>query len=186
LDASQERLVSTNDAPATHVDLERLIRAIPDFPEEGILFRDITPLLADAVAFGYAVEAMSAPFATVDHVVCIESRGFIIGAPIALRLDAGLVPVRKIGRLPAETLSEEYALEYGVNAVEIHQDAIEAGERVLIVDDLLATGGTIQAAINLVERLGATVVGITVLIELSELGGRERLRGYPIHSLVTY
>jgi adenine phosphoribosyltransferase len=167
-------------------DLRSLIRDIPDFPTEGILFRDITPLLADADAFRYAVAVMAEPYENIDHVVCIESRGFILGAPMAFKLDAGLVPVRKVGRLPADTLREDYSLEYGVNTVEIHQDAIKTGERVIIVDDLLATGGTIHAAIKLVERLGATLVGISVLIELSELGGRERLAGYPVRSIIVY
>src|SRR5680860_984654 len=155
--------------------LKALIRDVPDFPKEGILFRDITPLLADRDAFRHAIAAMAEPYEEIEHVVCIESRGFILGAPIAYKLDAGLVPVRKAGRLPAETLQENYSLEYGVNTVEIHQDAIKPGERVIIVDDLLATGGTIQAAINLVGRLEATLVGVSVLVELSELGGRERL-----------
>ncbi len=121
----------------TTEDLRGLIRDIPDFPQEGILFRDITPLLADREAFRYAVAAMAEPYRDIDHVVCIESRGFILGAPIAYRLDAGLVPVRKVGRLPAPTLQEAYQLEYGVNTVEIHDDAIKASERVIIVDDLL-------------------------------------------------
>jgi adenine phosphoribosyltransferase len=167
-------------------DLRALIRDIPDFPTEGILFRDITPLLADRDAFRCAIRAMAEPYSDIDHVVCIESRGFILGAPIAYKLDAGLVPVRKVGRLPADTLSEDYSLEYGVNTVEIHQDAIKPGERVIIVDDLLATGGTVHAAIKLVERLQATLVGVSVLIELSELGGRERLTGYPVQSLIVY
>jgi adenine phosphoribosyltransferase len=129
---------------------------------------------------------MAEPYENIDHVVCIESRGFILGAPMAFKLNAGLVPVRKVGRLPADTLREDYSLEYGVNTVEIHQDAIKPGERVIIVDDLLATGGTIHAAIKLVERLGATLVGISVLIELSELGGRERLAGYPVRSIIVF
>lgn len=171
------------------IDVEALrakIRAIPDFPQPGILFRDITPLLADPAAFRVAVEAMAAPHAEVTTVVAVESRGFILGAPVAYRLGAGLVPVRKVGRLPARTLREEYALEYGVNTVEIHEDAIRPGQRVLIVDDLLATGGTVRAAANLVERLGATIVGCSFLIELAFLNGRERLREYPVSSLIVY
>ncbi len=166
--------------------LKALIRDIPDFPNPGILFRDITPLLADRHAFRQAISLMAAPYQDIDHVVCIESRGFILGAPIAYMLDAGLVPVRKAGRLPSLTLSEDYSLEYGVNTVEIHQDAIKPGERVIIVDDLLATGGTVHAAIKLTERLGATLIGVTVLVELSDLGGRERLAGYPVNSLIVY
>ncbi len=173
----------------TIVDVEALrsnVRDIPDFPQPGILFRDITPLLADPASFRAAVDAMAAPFAGVTTVVAIESRGFILGAPVAYTLGAGLVPVRKVGRLPFETLREEYGLEYGTNTVEIHRDAIHAGERVLIVDDLLATGGTIRAAANLVERLGAAVAGISVLAELSSLDGRSRLQGYRFASLIVY
>ena len=177
----------TNDAgQMTTEDLRALIRDIPDFPKEGILFRDITPLLADRDAFRHVVAAMAEPYQDIDHVVCIESRGFILGAPIAYKLDAGLVPVRKVGRLPSRTLQEDYALEYGVNTVEIHVDAIKPGERVIIVDDLLATGGTVHAAIKLVERLGAALIGVNVLVELRDLGGRERLAGYPVESLIVY
>lgn len=173
----------------TNADVEMLrskVRDIPDFPTPGILFRDITPLLADAAAFRVAVDLMAAPFSGVSTVVAIESRGFILGAPVAYTLNAGLVPVRKVGRLPAATEREEYALEYGVNTVEIHQDAIHRGERVLIVDDLLATGGTVRAAANLVERLGAEVAGISVLAELTGLDGRGRLAEYEIRSLIAY
>jgi adenine phosphoribosyltransferase len=166
--------------------LRSLIRDIPDFPTPGILFRDITPLLADADAFADAVSLMAAPYAEIDHVVCIESRGFIFGAPIAYRLGAGIVPVRKAGKLPFETFVAEYALEYGQNTVEVHQDAIKPGERVIIVDDLLATGGTIEAAIRLVEHFGASLAGIEVLIELEALGGRERLSGHPVRSQIVY
>jgi len=173
----------------TRVEVARLrdyVRDVPDFPQPGILFRDITPLLADAGAFRTAVDAMAAPFHGVGTVVAIESRGFILGAPIAYALGAGLVPVRKVGRLPAATLSEQYALEYGTNTVEIHEDAIQRGERVLLVDDLLATGGTVGAAAALVERLGAQIVGISVLAELAVLGGRQRLRGHDVRSLIVY
>ncbi len=176
--------------PASHhmtpTELQALIRDIPDFPQPGILFRDITPLLADYRAFVSAIDLMSGAFGEIDHVVCIESRGFIFGAPIACRLGAGLVPVRKAGRLPADTLGENYDLEYGTNTVEIHADAIAAGERVLIVDDLLATGGTIFAAAKLVERLGAHVAGVSVLIELSQLGGRQKLSGLEVLSQIIY
>lgn len=167
-------------------DLAGIIRSIPDFPKPGILFRDITPLLANGAAFKTAVDAMSAPFEHIDHVVSIESRGFIFGSPIAYALGAGLVPVRKVGRLPGNTLQEEYELEYGVSTVEIHSDAIKAGQRVIIVDDLLATGGTIRAAVNLVERLDAELAGVSVLVELSELKGREKLEGQDVRSLIVY
>jgi adenine phosphoribosyltransferase len=171
------------------IDVEALrakVRDVADFPQPGILFRDITPLLADPSSFRAVVDAMAAPFAGVSAVVAIESRGFILGAPVAYTLGAGLVPVRKVGRLPAATLREEYALEYGTNTVEVHSDALRPGERVLIVDDLLATGGTVRAAVNLVERLGAEVVGITVLAELAFLNGRQLLQGYDVRSLIVY
>jgi adenine phosphoribosyltransferase len=166
--------------------LKERIRDVPDFPQPGVLFRDITPLLADPEAFRIAIDGMAAPFAGIDRVVAIESRGFILGAPVAYRLGAGLVLVRKSGKLPAATLREDYGLEYGTNTVEIHEDAIRAGERVVIVDDVLATGGTVRAAANLAERLGATVVGVSLLIELAFLGGRERLGSYPVSSLIVY
>ncbi len=164
----------------------RLIRTIPDFPEPGIQFRDITPLLANADAFRQVVDLMAEPYQNIGHIVSIESRGFIFGAPIAYCLGAGLIPVRKSGKLPFTTLSEAYSLEYGTNSVEIHTDAIQPGEKVVIVDDLLATGGTVKAAVSLIERLGAVVDGICVLIELEALGGRERLDGYTVHSQIVY
>ena len=173
-------------ATPTIEDLTATIRSIPDFPKPGILFRDITPLLSNGPKFRAAVDAMAASFERIDHVVSIESRGFIFGAPIAYKLSAGLVPVRKVGRLPGDTLQEEYELEYGVNTVEIHSDAIKPGQRVIIVDDLLATGGTIRAAVNLVDRLDAELVGISVLVELSDLKGREKLAGQNIQSLIVY
>jgi adenine phosphoribosyltransferase len=166
--------------------LKSKIRDVPDFPQPGVLFRDITPLLADPAAFRLAIRAMGEGFSGVDHVVAIESRGFILGAPVAFELGAGLVLVRKVGKLPNATYREDYGLEYGTNTVEIHTDAINKGERVLIVDDVLATGGTVRAAANLVERLGATVVGVSLLIELSFLAGREKLEGYQVSSLITY
>jgi adenine phosphoribosyltransferase len=173
--------------PSLELDLlTARIRDVPDFPQPGVLFRDITPLLADPRAFKIAIDGMAAPFSGIDHIVAIESRGFILGAPVAYSLGAGLVLVRKAGKLPSETLREEYALEYGTNTVEIHSDAIRSGERVLIVDDVLATGGTVRAAANLVERLGANVVGISLLIELMFLAGREKLTEYEIHSLLQY
>jgi adenine phosphoribosyltransferase len=171
------------------IDPEELrghIRDIPGFPQPGVVFRDITPLLASGRLFGATIDAMAAPFAGIDTVVAIESRGFILGAPVAYRLGAGLVPVRKVGRLPHETLREEYALEYGTNTVEIHRDGVRPGERVLIVDDVLATGGTVRAAANLVEQLGAQVAGISLLIELTVLEGRSRLGSYDVRSLLEY
>lgn len=174
---------------ADEVDLDRLrglVRDVPDFPQPGILFRDITPLLADAEAFRTAASALAAPYVGITTVVAIESRGFIFGGPVAFALGAGLVPVRKEGRLPGRTEHASYSLEYGANVVEIHEDAIVPGQRVLIVDDLLATGGTVRAAARLVERLGGTVAGVAVLAELSALEGRKYLAGYPVTSLLVY
>lgn len=174
---------------AEEVDLDRLrslVRDVPDFPKPGILFRDITPLLADAEAFRTAASALAAPYIGITTVVAIESRGFIFGGPVAFALGAGLVPVRKQGRLPRRTEQESYSLEYGANVVEIHEDAVVPGQRVLIVDDLLATGGTVRAAARLVERLGGTVAGVAVLAELSALEGRRYLDGYPVTSLLVY
>ncbi len=168
--------------------LSRLIRDVPDYPKPGILFKDITPLLGDAAAFAAATDDMARPFeaSAVTHVVAIESRGFILGGPIAQRLGAGFVPVRKPGKLPSATRREEYALEYGSDALEIHADACDSGARVLIVDDVLATGGTADATRRLVNALGATVVGLSFLITLSFLPGRERVAGTPIHSTITF
>lgn len=175
---------------AKDLDLESLlksrIRDIPDFPQPGIMFRDITPLLSDAALFRKTVDAMVAPFENINQVVVIESRGFILGTPIAYAINAGVVPVRKPGRLPALTFEEAYSLEYGTNTLEIHQDALQLGDRVLIVDDLLATGGTVKATINLVTRLGAEIVGISVLAELAALHGRDVVGDYSISCLVTY
>ncbi len=162
------------------------IRSIPDYPIPGVLYRDITPLLADPDLFHKAIDAMAAPFTDVTQVVVIESRGFALGAPIAFDLGVGLTLVRKAGRLPFETISESYALEYGTNTMEIHRDAIKPGERVVIVDDVLATGGTVRAAINLVERLDGVVAGVSLLIELSFLNGRAALPGYNVNSLIVY
>jgi adenine phosphoribosyltransferase len=171
-----------------NIYLKQHIRDIPDFPEPGIMFRDITTLLADPAMFRLVIDEMIRPYSDsgVDKVVVIESRGFIFGTPIAYVLHAGVVPVRKPGKLPGETYSEQYALEYGTNTLEIHQDAIHDHERVIIVDDLLATGGTVEATIRLVERFGGEIVGISVLAELLALKGRARLGDYPVHSLVTY
>lgn len=177
----------TEQIPSDEIEeLRHHIRDVPDFPQPGVLFRDITPLLANPESFGLAVDALARPYRNIDKVVAIESRGFILGAPVALALHAGLVPVRKVGRLPADTLREEYALEYGVNTVEIHRDAIASGEQVLIVDDVLATGGTVRAAANLVQRLGGTVAGVSLLIELGFLGGRDRLQDLDLRTLLVY
>lgn len=164
------------------------IRAIADYPQPGVTFRDITPLLGEAAAFGRTIDALVAKFDDVDvsRVVGIESRGFILGAAVAYRLRAGFVPVRKAGKLPWQVAHEEYELEYGTDTLEIHRDAIHADEPVLVIDDVLATGGTARATANLVEALGGRVVGIGVLIELDELGGRERIGEYRLESLTTY
>jgi adenine phosphoribosyltransferase len=168
------------------VSLKSLVRDVPDFPQPGIMFRDITPLLANGEALREAVDALAGVYGDVDSVIGIESRGFILGAPVAYALSVGMVPVRKLGRLPRATERADYALEYGTNTVEIHTDALRPGERVLIVDDVLATGGTAAATAELVERLGASVEGIAVLIELQGLGGRERLANFPVTSLLQY
>ena len=164
------------------------VRAIADYPQPGVTFRDITPLLGDAATFGRTVDDLVARFNDVEvsRVVGIESRGFILGAAVAYRLRAGFVPVRKAGKLPWHVAHEEYELEYGTDKLEIHRDAIHSGELVLVIDDVLATGGTARATANLVEALGGRVAGIGVLIELEELGGRKRLDKYRLESLTTY
>ena len=164
------------------------IRDVPDFPKPGIMFKDITPLLLDPGRFRRALELMAAPFgeSKVQRVVSIESRGFLLGAPIALLLEAGLVPIRKPGKLPAARGRVEYTLEYGTDALEMHRDAVGQGDRVLIVDDVLATGGTAEAAAKLVRAHGAQVVGFTFLIELDFLKGRERLRNERVEALLHY
>jgi adenine phosphoribosyltransferase len=169
-------------------ELRAKIREIPDFPKPGILFYDITTLLKDPVAYKESIDLMLAPYQDerIDIVVGMESRGFIFSAPMAYKLDAGLVPVRKLGKLPAETISVEYALEYGSNTLEIHRDAIEPGQRVLIVDDLLATGGTVKGTIELVERLRGEVAGLAFLVELDFLKGRDRLDGRRVTSVIQY
>jgi adenine phosphoribosyltransferase len=168
--------------------LRERIREIPDFPKPGILFYDITTLLKDKVAYKEAIDLMLAPYAgeQIDLVVGMESRGFIFSAPMAYQLGAGLVPVRKLGKLPAETITVEYALEYGSNTLEIHRDAISAGQKVLIVDDLLATGGTVKGTIELIERLRGEVVGLGFLVELDFLKGRDRLEGRRVDSVIKY
>ncbi len=171
----------------TEVDLKKLIRDIPDFPKPGIIFRDITPLIADARGLAAIVDQIATPYlAAVDVVVGIESRGFIIGAPVAYRLGVGLTIARKAGKLPYETVGESYELEYGSAALEIHRDGLPAGARVLIVDDLLATGGTAAAAVKLVSKLGGSVVGCAFVIELAGLRGRERVQPASCFSLIRY
>jgi adenine phosphoribosyltransferase len=180
--------------PSTSIDASArdawraLVRDIPDYPKPGIVFKDITPLLASPSAFRGVTDAMAAPFADarITHVVAIESRGFILGGPVAQRLGAGFVPVRKPGKLPAETRRQQYELEYGVDSLEIHADAADDHARILIVDDVLATGGTAKAACSLVESLGAPVVGFAFLIALAFLPGLERLKDRRIESLITY
>jgi len=169
-------------------DLRAKLREIPDFPKPGILFYDITTLLKDPASYKDAIDLMVEPFRAtdVDLVVGMESRGFIFSGPIAYLLGAGLIPVRKLGKLPAETVSVEYALEYGSNTLEIHKDAIQPGQRVLIVDDLLATGGTVRGTIELVERLQGQIVGLGFLVELLFLKGRDRLAGYNTTSVIQY
>ncbi len=170
------------------IDLASRIRDVPDFPQPGILFKDITTLLKDGPAFKQTLDEMTSRVRDwgVEVVVGMESRGFIFAAPIAYNLGVGFVPVRKLGKLPAETIEAEYALEYGTNTLELHVDAIGEGQRVLVVDDLLATGGTVGATIDLVERLGGEVIGVTFLAELTFLDGRSRLEGYRIDSLLTF
>ena len=172
----------------TEPDLRALIRDIPDFPTAGILFKDITPLLLYPPAFDEAVHRLAAWARPrdVDIVVAAEARGFILGAALALELDAGFVPARKPGKLPADTISAEYILEYGVDALEMHADALADGARVLIHDDLLATGGTARALAELVEELGGSVVGFAFLVELGFLEGRRRLEGFDVCALVGY
>ncbi len=169
-------------------DLRAKIRDIKDFPTEGILFKDITTLLKDAPAFRYVIDHLASRYqrSGVEVVVGIESRGFIFGGALAHQLKAGFVPVRKLGKLPGKTIEVEYELEYGRDALAIHEDAIKAGQKVLAVDDLLATGGTMAATLRLIEQLGGQVVGVAFMIELAFLHGREKLKQYPLHSLITY
>jgi adenine phosphoribosyltransferase len=173
------------------VDLTQLIidriRDVPDYPKPGVVFKDITPLLADHTAFAAVVDAVVAHYGrgTIDKVVGIEARGFILAAPVAYHFGAGFVPIRKQGKLPSATYAETYDLEYGSETIEVHQDAFTPGERVLIVDDVLATGGTARATAELVHRTGAQVVGVSVLMELGFLNGRDRLSGLDLHALVT-
>lgn len=173
---------------AEEIELQRYIRSIPDWPKKGILFRDITPLLADPKAFAAAVDALCAGFTNtgVEYVAAVEARGFIFGASVAERLGAGFVPIRKEGKLPFKTESITYDLEYGTDTLQVHSDAISQGAKVLMLDDLLATGGTMAAACKLIEKIGGEIVGITFLIELGELAGREKLGGYKINTCLSY
>jgi adenine phosphoribosyltransferase len=168
--------------------LKNLIRHVPDYPKPGILFYDITTLLKDGDGFRQAVDAVVEPFRTtpIDLVVGIESRGFILGAPVAARLGVGFIPVRKPGKLPSQTVSTSYALEYGTDALEMHHDAVARDERVLIVDDLLASGGTAQATVSLLKQSGAQIVGLSFLIELEELSGRSKLEGEQVCAALRY
>jgi adenine phosphoribosyltransferase len=169
-------------------NLQEYIRSIPDWPKKGILFRDITPLLADPKAFTAAIDALCDGFAEadVDYVAAVEARGFIFGAAVAKKLDAGFVPIRKKGKLPFETETVTYDLEYGTDTLEVHCDAVRKGAKVLMVDDLLATGGTMAAACELIEKIGGQIVGISFLIELTELAGREKLGRYNIKCIISY
>lgn len=170
------------------IDLKAKVRDIPDFPTQGILFRDITPLLQDPVAFKHVIDTLSDAYRLrgIDAVVAIEARGYFFGAPLAYTLGTSLVPVRKVGKLPWKTSRVEYSLEYGSSVMEMHRDGLRPGQRVLIIDDLLATGGTLAATAKLVEGSGARMVGIAVVIELASLNGRARLQGYDVKSLVVY
>lgn len=174
--------------PVTAADIEAAIRNVADFPKPGIQFKDITPVLADARLFAGAIDLLTEHFApgSIDAVVGIDARGFIFAAAAARRLNAGFIPVRKKGKLPFKTIEQDYALEYGHATVAIHTDALKPGNRVLLIDDLLATGGTSAAAAALVQKLGATIVEASFLIELKFLNGREKLSGFPIRSLIAY
>jgi adenine phosphoribosyltransferase len=172
------------------VDIKSLIRTVPDFPKPGIQFRDITTLLKDAAGFHAVIERLAAAYrgSALDKIAAIESRGFIVGAALAFALDVGFVPIRKAGKLPAENFGRDYALEYGSDRLEVHRDALQAGERVLLVDDLVATGGTAEASLHLLGRLGAVIVGSAFVIDLPDLGGRARLErlGHPVLALCEF
>ena len=168
--------------------LKTRIRHVPDFPKPGILFYDVTTLLRDPQGFTLAIDSLALPLAgrAIDLVVGVERRGFILGAAVADRIGAGFVPIRKVGKLPSETIRASYDLEYGSDSLEMHRDAIDAGQRILIVDDLLATGGTARAAVDLVKQLGGVVEGVSFLIELAELNGRSKLAGENVSAVLTY
>ena len=168
--------------------LRELIRDVPDFPKKGIIFKDITPLLGDPEGLSTSADLLAEPYKGrgITHVVGMESRGFIFAVPVAERLQAGFVPIRKPGKLPAETVSEEYELEYGTDCLEMHKDAVGAGDKVLVVDDLLATGGTAEATVRMLRSVGAEIVGVAFVIELGFLEGRSRLKGLEVASLIVY
>lgn len=168
--------------------LEKYIRDVPDFPKKGIIFKDITTLLKDKEGFKEAIAILTERYkgTKVDAVVGIESRGFILGAPLAYNLNAGFIPVRKKGKLPAETITETYALEYGTDTIEIHKDALQKGQKVIVIDDLLATGGTLGAACRLVDKFGVEIIEVATLIELTFLNGREKLNNYKYHTIIQY
>lgn len=170
------------------IDLKEKIRNIPDFPQPGILFRDITTLLKDSEAFRYVIDKLTEKFKNqkIDYIAAIEARGYMLGAPLAYNLGTGFIPIRKPGKLPCKTISEEYSLEYGKNILELHTDAVKKGDKVLIIDDLIATGGSSLATKNLIEKLGGEVVGFAFVVELLDLKGRELLKGYEVLSLVQY
>jgi adenine phosphoribosyltransferase len=170
------------------IDLKNYIRKIPDFPKPGILFRDITTLLKDKAAFKQTIDILVNKYKKkkIDTVVAVEARGFILGGAIAYRLGAGFVPVRKMGKLPHKVRSVTYALEYGTDTLQMHRDAIKPNDKVLIVDDLLATGGTVKAVVDLVKQSKAKIIGIAFLIELTDLKGKNKLKGYPVYSLIKY
>ena len=168
--------------------LEEYVKSIPDFPEKGIIFRDVTSVLQDADGLHMAIDQMQKKLEGVDFDIVLgpESRGFIFGVPVAYNMHKAFVPVRKKGKLPCETVSREYALEYGTAAIEIHKDAIKPGQKVVVIDDLIATGGTIEAAVKLIEKLGGEVVKVVFLMELAGLKGRERLKDYDVESVICY
>jgi adenine phosphoribosyltransferase len=171
-----------------HIELKKYIRDVPDWPKKGILFRDITPLLAEPKAFGAAVDAMADDFAGagIQYVAAVEARGFIFGSAVAAKLNVGFVPIRKKGKLPYKTESITYDLEYSSDTLQVHCDAVTAGAKVLMVDDLLATGGTMAAACKLIEKIGGRIAGIVFLVELTDLGGIDKLAGYKVKSLIRY
>tara|TARA_Y100000294_G_scaffold74580_1_gene70269 strand:+ start:3568 stop:4140 length:573 start_codon:yes stop_codon:yes gene_type:complete len=170
------------------IDIKQYIRDVPDFPSPGILYKDITPLLGDADAFAYAIDLLAERYESneIDAIVGIEARGFLFAAPLAVKLGAPMVPVRKKGKLPFHTHSVEYALEYGTDVVEMHIDAVTAGRRVLVIDDVIATAGTLAASLKLIEQAGGEIVGCAVVVELTDLAGRDALAGYDLHSLIQY
>lgn len=170
------------------LDLKQYIRGIPDFPKPGILFRDITPLLSDPGAFSQAIKEMSSPYMDkgIQYVAAVEARGFMFGSAIAYLLNAGFIPLRKKGKLPHQTMAAAYGLEYGQDSIEVHTDAIRPGDKVLLVDDLLATGGTMAAACELLQKLEAQISGLSFLIELTDLHGRRRIQSYPLHVVLSY